>query len=43
MHAIQITTALLEELVKLMDWQIRDRGFDPDTITAAWLAYTDSH
>lgn len=37
MVTIQITKEKLFELSKLADWQLRQMGFDPASITAACL------
>lgn len=34
-HCVEITSRKLDELRMLADWQIRELGFDPASITAA--------
>lgn len=43
MVTVEITQERLLELIKLADWQIRELGFNPDSITAAYLKLTDSN
>jgi hypothetical protein len=40
---VRITFTLLSQLIRLADWQLRDMGYNPDSITAAYLKLTDSH
>jgi hypothetical protein len=37
MATVKITEDRLRELSMLADWQLREMGFDPDSVTAAVL------
>ena len=40
---IKITFTLLSQLIRLADWQLTEMGYDPASITAAYLKLTDEN
>jgi hypothetical protein len=41
-HTVKITDEKLSRLRMLMDWQLREEGFDPDSVTQACQQAEDS-
>lgn len=41
MYTVKVTLAKLRELAMLAEWQLRELGFDPQSINVAWRQMED--